>query len=54
VAGRIRPIEKSSDLIRNQTRDLLTCSIVPQPTTLQHVPVFSNVDRIKLVQDQIQ
>jgi hypothetical protein len=35
MAGRIRSIEKSSDLIGNQTRDLLaTCSIVPKPATL--------------------
>jgi hypothetical protein len=35
--GRIRSIEKSSDLIGNRTRDLQTCSIVPQPTTLMHL-----------------
>jgi hypothetical protein len=34
AAGRIRSIEKSSDLIGYQTRYLPTCSIVPQPTTL--------------------
>jgi hypothetical protein len=28
VAGRIRSIEKSSDLIGDQTRDLSACSIV--------------------------
>jgi hypothetical protein len=27
-------IEKSNDLIENPSRDLWTCSIVPQPTTL--------------------
>jgi hypothetical protein len=32
VAGMIRPIEKSSDLVRNRTFDLLACSVVPQPT----------------------
>jgi hypothetical protein len=31
VTGRVRSIEKSSDLIGNQTRDLLDCSIVLQP-----------------------
>jgi hypothetical protein len=31
-------IEKSSDLIGNGTRDLSTCSLVPQPTTLQRAP----------------
>jgi hypothetical protein len=39
VVGRIRLIEKSSDLIRNLTHDLLTCSIVPQPTMLLHDPI---------------
>jgi hypothetical protein len=34
VAARITSIEKSSDLIRNQTRYLPACSIVPQTTTL--------------------
>jgi hypothetical protein len=33
ATGRIRSIIKSND-IRNQTCNLLTCSIVPQPTTL--------------------
>jgi hypothetical protein len=34
VAGKIRSIEKSNDLIGNGTDDLPVCSIVPQPTTL--------------------
>jgi hypothetical protein len=34
VAGRIRSIEKSSDLIGNRIRDLPAYSIVPQPTML--------------------
>jgi hypothetical protein len=34
AAGRIRSTEKSSDLIRNQTRDHPACIIVPQPTGL--------------------
>jgi hypothetical protein len=34
VAGRIRSIEKSNNLIGTETRDLLACSTVPQPTTL--------------------
>jgi hypothetical protein len=38
AAGRIRSIEKYNDFIRNRTRDLQACSIVPQPTTLSHVP----------------
>jgi hypothetical protein len=37
AAGRIRSIEKSSDLIGNRTRDLPACSIVPQPTALPRV-----------------
>jgi hypothetical protein len=31
-------MEKSNDLIGIQTRDLLACSIVPQPTTLPRAP----------------
>jgi hypothetical protein len=38
AAGRIRLIKKSSDLIRNQTRDLPACVIVLQPTTLPRAP----------------
>jgi hypothetical protein len=34
AAGRIRSVEKSSDLIGNRTRDFPACSIMPQPTTL--------------------
>jgi hypothetical protein len=40
MAGRIRSIEKSSDLIVNRTRNLSPCSIMPQPTMLPH-PVSS-------------
>jgi hypothetical protein len=32
ATGRIRSIEKSNGLIGNRTRDIPTCSIVPQPT----------------------
>jgi hypothetical protein len=35
AARRIKSTEKSSDLIWNRTRDLLACSILPQPTILQ-------------------
>jgi hypothetical protein len=38
MAGRIRSIEKSNDLIGNRTRDLPACSIVPQPTKLTCEP----------------
>jgi hypothetical protein len=34
AAGRIRSIEKTNDLVGNQTHDLPACSIVPQLTTL--------------------
>jgi hypothetical protein len=34
VAGRIRSLENSNDLIRNRTHELPACSIVPQPTML--------------------
>jgi hypothetical protein len=33
-------IEKSNDLIGNQTRDLPACSMVPQPTTLPRALLF--------------
>jgi hypothetical protein len=36
--GRIRSRERSNDLIGNRARDLPTCSIVPQPTTLPPGP----------------
>jgi hypothetical protein len=32
VAGRIMSMKNSNDTIRNRTRDLPTCSAVPQPT----------------------
>jgi hypothetical protein len=32
----IRSIEKSNDLIGNETRDISACSVVPQPTTLSY------------------
>jgi hypothetical protein len=38
AAGRIRSIEKSSDLVENQTRNLLACTVVPQPTTPPRAP----------------
>jgi hypothetical protein len=38
VAGRVRAIEKSNDLIRNRTRDLPACGMVPQPTMLPCTP----------------
>jgi hypothetical protein len=34
VAGRIKTIERSNDLIENRRRYLPACSIVPQPTSL--------------------
>jgi hypothetical protein len=48
AAASIRPIEKSNDLIGNRIRDLLACSIMPQPTTLPHVP-FNGVGLGKVV-----
>jgi hypothetical protein len=38
VAGRIMPMKNYNDTIGNGTRDLLTCSAVPQPTALPYVP----------------
>jgi hypothetical protein len=45
AAGRIRSIEKSNDLIGNQTHDLPACSIVPQPTTLPRALNATNIKR---------
>jgi hypothetical protein len=46
VAGRVRSIEKSNDLIRNETRDLPACSIVPLSTTIPHaLPESINVTK---------
>jgi hypothetical protein len=36
AAGRIRPIEKSINLIGNRILDLPACSILPQTTKLSH------------------
>jgi hypothetical protein len=41
---RIKSIEKSNDLIRIRTRDLLAFSIVPQPTTLRRAPPRPIID----------
>jgi hypothetical protein len=38
VAGRIRLIEESSELIGNQTHNLPACNIVSQQTMLLHAP----------------
>jgi hypothetical protein len=39
-------MEKSSDLIGDLIRNLLACSVVPQPTTSLHVMSSSPVDRL--------
>jgi hypothetical protein len=52
AGGRIRSIEKSSDLIGNRINDLPACSVVPQPTTLPRygTSVFINfLTSVKLV-----
>ena len=38
AAGRIMSMKNSSDTIGNRTRDLPTCSAVPQPTALRRAP----------------
>jgi hypothetical protein len=40
-------IEKSSEHIKNRTRDLQAFSIVPQPNTLFLVPLLSKVSEEK-------
>jgi hypothetical protein len=47
VAGRIRSVEKSHDLIGNRNRDLPACSLVPQPTTLPRAHFSLLEDLIK-------
>jgi hypothetical protein len=42
VAGRIRSIEKSNDIIGDRTRDLLACSIAPQTTTLPRASIIGD------------
>jgi chorismate synthase len=39
AAGRIMSMKKSNDTIGNRTRDLPTCSALPQPTALLRAPV---------------
>jgi hypothetical protein len=34
-------LKKSNDLLGNGTRDLPTCSIVPQPTMLLRTPMYN-------------
>jgi hypothetical protein len=51
AVGRIRSIDKSSDLIGNRTRDLPACSIVPQPTTLPRAP-YSKIIILFIVTQQ--
>jgi hypothetical protein len=48
-------LKKSNDIIRNRIRDLLACSIAPQPTKLPRTPVslpvlnFKNFRQTKAV-----
>jgi hypothetical protein len=44
-------VEKSIDLIGNRTRDLPTCSIVPEPATLQRPP-YLNYTAVNLTKIQ--
>jgi hypothetical protein len=46
---RLGEAKKSNDLIGNQTGDFPAYSIVPQPTTLPHVPCWSRVGEIYLI-----
>ena len=36
AAGRIRSVKKANDPIENRTRDVLVCSLMPQPTAPPH------------------
>ena len=42
AAGRIMSIKNSSDSTGNRTRDLPTCSAVPQPTAPPRAPLFTS------------
>jgi len=42
-AGRIMSMKKSNDTIGNRTRDLPTCSAVPQPTAPPRAPNILNI-----------
>jgi hypothetical protein len=40
AAGKIMSVKNSNDIIENRTRDLRTCSAVPQPTALPRAPLL--------------
>jgi hypothetical protein len=42
-------LKKSNDIVGNRARDFPASSIVPQPTTLPHVPTVVTMNRIILV-----
>jgi hypothetical protein len=46
---RLGQLKKFTDLIGTRTRDLPTCSTVPQPTTLPRAPVVAVVIMILVV-----
>jgi hypothetical protein len=52
AAGLIKSTEKSNDLSGNRTRDLQTCSVVPQPTTLPRpiLPYYSTLSPLHNLQ----
>jgi hypothetical protein len=47
AAGRIMSMKNSNDTIGNRTRDLPTCSVVPQPTAPPRAPVNSQTTNEK-------
>jgi hypothetical protein len=53
VLGQLKK-KKSNDLIRNGTRDLPACSIVPQPTTLPRVTLTDHRVEFELPKIQLQ
>ena len=54
AVGRIMSMKNSSDTIGNRTRDLLTCSTVPQPTALRRAPSSSQMGNKNLALSAIQ
>jgi hypothetical protein len=49
AAGRIMSIKNSNDAIGNRTRDLQTCSAVPQPTALPRAPKIGPVPKLPVL-----
>jgi len=47
-AGRIMSMKNSNDTIGNRTRNLPTCSVMPQPTALPRAPIRVSILNVNL------